>query len=443
VGRLAVKTVEAIMQENAPVRKTDRRNGGRPGAPSRKARPSAPRGGVTAQTAPLDDPIRQYFAQIERYPLLSRDEEIEASRALVESRRRLGDLVFATRLGQSRVVELFELVLLKLVDVQKAVEVDLNRAGARRAVMEALKRTLTALQNAGESAHGHDVLTDRIAGHRIHISCVCTWAEELMAASEDPTVIAAVRDALAAYRKAKARLSTGNLRLVVSIAKRYRGKRLSFLDLIQEGNAGLLRACDKFDSEKGCRFSTYATWWIRQAIRRALSDTSRLVRIPNYMDEQLQRMAVVHRDFNMEKGRRPNRRELAERLSVSPAQLEALLEAKRDPVSFSQYLDDSEEESLGSLLEAPPPPDIGRRLDREALARRLEEVLEGLSFVEREVLRFRFGFHDEGGSLEMIGRRLRVSRERIRQIEKRALLKLQDPAILARLATFWEYGAQG
>jgi RNA polymerase primary sigma factor len=226
-----------------------------------------------------------------------------------------------------------------------------------------------------------------------------------------------------------------NLRLVVSVAKRYTASELAFPDLIQEGNVGLMRAVDRFQYRRGFKFSTYATWWIRQAITRAIADQSRTIRMPVHLVESLNRMSREQRELGAALGREPTAEELGRRVGLSPAKVRVIQEAARRPLPLE--LPVGEDAQLGDFLEdrAAVPPD-GRLID-EALRHHLERALVGLSPKEREVVRLRFGLDDDPeATLEEVGRRFAVTRERIRQIEAKALRKLRRPLRSRHLRAF-------
>src|SRR5438128_4254052 len=238
-------------------------------------------------------------------------------------------------------------------------------------------------------------------------------------------------------RQAKRELMEANLRLVVSVAKRYLGSDLSLLDLVQEGNIGLMKAVDRFQYRRGFKFSTYATWWIRQAITRAIADHSRTIRIPVHMVETLNRISRVNRNMVNEMGREPTPEELAQRTGVPAKKVRLILESSRKPLSLETPI--GEDSELGDFLEDKSAGSPNESLLNQDLTTQVERAPSMLSPKEKEILRLRFGIGEEGEhTLEEVGKRFAVTRERIRQIEAKALRKLRHPLRGRNLRAFIE-----
>jgi len=291
---------------------------------------------------------------------------------------------------------------------------------------------------------GHEALRRWImASHDAEILTEMGWNPEF---SENNLKARDRRGVLVRYgREGREQLTSANLRLVVSIAKKYIGRGMSFLDLIQEGNIGLIRAVEKFDYEKGFKFSTYATWWIRQAITRAIADQARTIRIPVHMVETINRLIRVSRGLLQELGREPTVEEIAEAMSrgqevqVTPEKVREIIKVSQEPVSLETPIGEEEDSHLGDFIEDRGALAPAEAASHQLLKEQVEAVLDSLSGRERRVLQLRFGLEDgRARTLEEVGKEFNVTRERIRQIEAKALRKLRHPSRSRKLKDYLE-----
>ena len=458
---------------------------------------------LEADSELIDDPVRVYLMQMGEIPLLSRQEEISAAKQIEQTRTlfRYGlltsELVLVGAVNMLRKVRDGELRLDRTIDVSvtdAAEKKQINallppnletlekllaanyrdfrvafnrrkpehvRREAYRKMVRRRRRAMRLVEELGlrtqrllplyeqlcEISQRMDALQQQIRELGDSPAAVPLRQElaRLMELTNDSPVtlrrrIARCQKWRDAYDAAKRVLSAGNLRLVVSIAKRYRNRGLSFLDLIQEGNTGLMRAVDKFEYARGYKFSTYATWWIRQAITRAIADQSRTIRLPVHMIETMSRVRSMTRRFVQEYGREPTLEEMAEATGLPLEDARCVLKMTRQPLSLDQPVGDHDDSFFGEFVEDEREIDPLHDLTKETLKRRIADALESLNYREREIIRLRYGLTDGYTyTLEEVGKIFSVTRERVRQIEAKAVRKLQHPIRCSGLISFVDH----
>lgn len=344
---------------------------------------------TSTEAIAIDDPVRMYLKEIGRVPLLTSNEEVE----------------IATRMANGKPAEQ---AIINFVKAQTGDDFEDFKAAIER----------LAEVKLGKKFKDYSYAVDALAETDAAI---------------DPAMLALAEDG----QYAKSQLAEANLRLVVSVAKRYVGRGMLFLDLIQEGNLGLIKAVEKFDYRKGYKFSTYATWWIRQAITRAIADQARTIRIPVHMVETINKLVRVNRQLLQELGREPRPEEIAKEMGITEDKVREIIKIAQEPVSLETPIGEEEDSHLGDFIaddEAPAPENIA---STSMLQSHLEEVLRTLTPREEKVLRLRFGLDDgKSRTLEDVGKEFNVTRERIRQIEAKALRKLRHPSRSKRLKDF-------
>ncbi len=393
------------------------------------------------------DAVTTYFEQLARVPLLTREGEVELARRIEDGERRVLRAIVGSPVGAREISVIGRLLRdkkLRLRDVTRATVDDESNDEDRavKAIAEALERAGILAGSRKVSAKTRDEIVEALLGVRLTKRAVDRVVARLRAARSQvkaprralDATLAAIRTAEVAADRAKSSLIAANLRLVVSIAKRYRNRGLHLLDLVQEGNLGLMRAVDKFEYKRGYKFSTYASWWIRQSVSRAISDQARTIRIPVHMVETHNKLSKTLRDMVQEGGEEPTPEQLAARMNVPVEKIRMLLEATRDPVSLDSPVGDEGGATVGDFVEdlsfAAPDEALG---DTE-LSRETRELLKLLSPREEQVLRMRFGIDSPGDqTLEEVGKSFELTRERIRQIETKALRKLRLPSFHRKL----------
>jgi len=405
-----------------------------------------------------DDALGLYLHGLWKGSLLNRQQELELAQRLEKARRRYRHAALFNWDVLERLTETFERVQAGELQLERTAD-EVPGTGVRHEnVRENLPGHLAALRRLSAEARAEVGLElpagmSRTARRRLRAAVALAeglsprtelierWTDDFLQHADHDTTLArlarVVRQRRAEYHEARSALAEANLRLVVSIAKRYRGRGLPFGDLIQEGNSGLMRAVDKYDWRLGFKFGTYATWWVRQGITRALGDHSRMVRVPCHHAATLAAIERVRGELTLALGREPSEQELAGGLKISAGDLRALSVVGRPPVSLDEAFAGDEEQSWVNFLPIGQDDSPDEEADQHLLRERLDEVLRSLSPRDREVIELRFGLKDgQARTLDEVARVLGVTRERVRQIELRGLERLRQPERRDRLADF-------
>lgn len=430
---------------------------------------------TSSTSTPVDDPVKMYLKQMGQIPLLTREEEVTLAKEIEEKDILLRQKVFSSRLSKDAFIDISQklirnelnpddfvkgeiknkdrelkrisklygkLARTKKVETQKdildkynftigIVEQIIHAAKNIHNDVERLTRKLNRIKGKGKKKESQR-RSIKIERGKL-LKRLGFGLEE--AKSNDREV----QDRYRRYNQSKRKLVEANLRLVVSIAKKYVNRGLSFLDLIQEGNIGLIKAVEKFEYKRGYKFSTYATWWIRQAITRAIADQARTIRIPVHMTETINKIIRISRLFIQEKGREPTPSELSKELRLPITKVKDILKVSQQPISLHTPIGDDGDTYFGDFLEDKKAVSPANATVFSMLKEELGQAMDSLTDRERKILVLRFGLEDGSPkTLEEVGAIFRVTRERIRQIESKALKKLRHPSRSRRLQTFLE-----
>jgi len=366
----------------------------------------------------IDDPIRVYLSQMGEIPLLTREREISLARKI-----ELARMVFRRRMLESdycarNAVDILQQVYEGTLSFDRTMRISTAENLVRGVIKKRLPDNIQTVNKLLKINRTLFMETPKQLDKRLH----------------------AIDRVFSQYEDTKRTLSSANLRLVVSIAKKYRNRGLSFLDIIQEGNTGLMRAVDKYEYRRGYKFSTYATWWIRQAITRAIADHARTIRIPVHMIETMSRLRTANKVLLQKLGREPTVEEIANEVEMSVEETRRVLKISKHPISLDRPIGESEDSYFGDFIEDDAIDSPVASATQEMLKERIDIILKTLSYREREIIKLRYGIGDGYTyTLEEVGRIFKVTRERVRQVEAKAIRKLQHPVRSRKLEGFLDH----